>query len=215
MINMKAYLLTIITIFWFNLGTTLAQVKDPTPVGKLKPYKPKFAPNCDFIILNMYFNKKEDRLKYMETYMCSTCKNLYLYNNKIHYIREIKKSNEYVSIDDRFMVSDGKIVTIKMSDNCLFVFSLHDIIGYSKPDYKPTPTDSVYVGFLSYKYGEIDKNTVRFFRIKKKRILVSNNIFTEEINVTKEVKFILEEKYKLTKIILGTKEILLEDELSY
>ena len=208
---MKIYLLTIIAILWFDSGTMLAQIKDPTPVGKLKPYKPKFDPNGDFIVLNMYFNKKEDRLKYMETYMCSECKNYPIYNSKIDYIREIKGRNEYASIDDKYIVSDGKIITVKMSSNCLFVFSLNDIIGYCKPDYKPTPTDSVYVGFFSYKYGEIDKSTVRFLRIKKKRVLMNNNIFTEEIFITKEIKFTMEEKYKLTKLTLGTKEILLKE----
>ena len=119
-------------------------------------------------------------------------------------IEECRKANNYYATTVKR--DNVIIVTIKMSDNDIFVFGFKDIYTKSKVG-ELVATNEVVGGYYNVKYGEKDKKTAAFYYITKKRAYPKNNIFTEEIWYNK-VCFIIENRVTITKIIIGGKDVI-------
>src|SRR5690606_9160311 len=60
--------------------------------------------------------------------------------------------------------------------------------------------DSAYVAYTTTKYGE--RGDIKFYKCKKERVLTPNNIFTEKIVLVEGLTFIIEDKFRLSKLSL-------------
>ncbi len=126
---------------------------------------------------------------------------------KIWYFKDKKVYDNTLApiLDD-----DGKgyadFIQIKLSENnimVLYISKLKQIV-----DKKEYASNLVAVTSYFVKYGEIDKSTIKYCWLEKKRIYPENNEFTEEIWLTNGMYLVMTDRqYLQTLVIKGIKEI--------
>lgn len=118
---------------------------------------------------------------------------------------EVKNNKVYYATVEQDNKRDIDIITIKMSDNSIFVFGFKDILIVENGEFKPS--GQILAGYYNLKYGEIDKKSISFYYIDKKRVYPKNNIFTEQIWFNK-ICFELEQNQKYTQILIAGQKII-------
>ncbi len=126
---------------------------------------------------------------------------------KIWYFKDKKIYTNTLSpilSDDGGDYSD--FIQIKLSENSIMVIYISQIKKII--DKKEYASDKVAVTFYFVKYGEIDKATIKYCWIEKKRIYPKNNEYTEEIWLTKNLYLVMtDRKHLKTLVIKDVKEV--------
>jgi hypothetical protein len=163
---------------------------------KIKTFKN--LPEGDYFTTTLLFETKAKRMEYMRMNMADYC-----LTGPVYYsgFKNIYYDAEIADIDTN-VASRGLMITIKMSDNDLFVFMLHYLCNLRSGE----PTGLVNVTYFNFKYGAIDQASAKSFNIKRKRLFPKNNIYTEELTCGK-IKFITEDNAENIKIVISGKEI--------
>ncbi len=95
--------------------------------------------------------------------------------------------------DNKFHLLEQAIVGVKLSNNQIYTF--YFALIYDK---KGIVTDSAYIGYIKTEFGEqSDKYLVK---VKKTRLLLENNIFTEFISCRNDIHVIIEDQKYISKI---------------
>jgi hypothetical protein len=148
--------------------------------------KPKWDPNKEYKSVNLSFKTLTKRVSYMKTNMAKYCIVGKTYGNAFANIN-IKEQHTLI---DKMSANFNCLFTIKMSENSVFVFLISNICNFNSEE-----TGEVNVTYFNYTYGDIDANSIKNMVIKKKRLFVNNNQFTEELTIGKFVFNIYDKKY--------------------
>lgn len=148
--------------------------------------KPKFDPKKPHKTVYTGFNTLQGRVNNMKTNFAKYCIRGENYCNAFANFN-IK---EQLTVIDKYYANYNGIFTIKMTDNSVFVFLFSNICNFDGEE-----TGEVNVTFFNYTYGDVDKGSIKNFLIKKKRVLVENNQFTEELKVGNFVFTIYDKRY--------------------
>jgi hypothetical protein len=170
--------------------------KNNSRKSTLKPWEKYKTVNFDF-------ETKTKRIDYMVSNMASYCKDGPVYCSGF---KSIVYSTD-IAIIDTSRASNGLIITVKMSDNNLFVFMFHYLCTFNGDH-----TGYTNVTYFDFKYGEVDRAAAKSFNIKNNRLYPKNNIFTEELTCGK-IKFIIENGSSMVKMIVAGKDLQLDHQL--
>jgi hypothetical protein len=147
--------------------------------------KPKFNPNKPYKSVYMGFESLQKRVSYMKTNMAKYCISGKTYGNAFANI-DIK---DQLTIVDKKDANFSCLFTIKMSENSVFVFLINNICNFNGEE-----TGEVNVTYFNYTYGDVDANSIKNLFIKKKRLFLNNNQFTEELTIGKIVFTVYDKK---------------------
>lgn len=147
--------------------------------------KPKYDPNQEHKSLNMDFKLVKDRVKYMKLNMA---KNIIYSKNYDNIFVDLAIKEQLIGIDDK-LTNFNCLFTLKISANSIFVFLISNVC-----DFNGTETGEVNVTYFNYTYGDVDASSIKNLLIKKKRLYIANNRFTEELTIGKIVFTIYDKK---------------------
>lgn len=163
--------------------------------------KPKFNPNKEYKTVNLSFETLAKRVSYMKANMDIFCVNGNDYKNLFD---RIYMNEQLCSIDKKFSNSNG-IFTLKMTNNLVFVFLFSNLCNLKGED-----TGEVNVTFFKYTFGDADKNSIQNLIIKKKRLFINDNIYTEEMIFGKLVFIIRHDSMGYTWVKFKGKNIVMQ-----
>lgn len=166
--------------------------KQVKPKGILKELPPG-----DYIIFTPEFDTKAKRVEYAKKNMAKYCISEPVFSSAYE---KISHDHDGVIIDTS-QASSAFLLTIKMSDNNVFVFFIHNLC-----DNKLENTGYVNLTFFNFRFGEVDASSIKSFIIKKKRLYINNNTFTEELTIG-QMKLTIKNKTTPTTLLFAGKTI--------
>lgn len=120
---------------------------------------------------------------------------------KIWYFKDKNIYDNTLSpILDEDGTSYSDFIQIKLSENSILVIYISKM--YRMVDNKLVPSHLVAVTSYFVKYGEIDKSTIKYCWLEKKRIYPENNEFTEEIWLSKNLYLVMTDRQYLKTLIV-------------
>jgi hypothetical protein len=126
---------------------------------------------------------------------------------KIWYFKDKKiYENTLSPIYDENSNNYSDFIQIKLSENSILVIYISKMRRFNGNIEEP----SNLVGVTSFfvKYGEMDKTTIKYCWIEKKRIYPKNNEFTEEIRLSKNLYFIITERQFLQSLVINDTKVI-------
>ena len=140
--------------------------------------QPKWNPNKEYKSVYTGFQNISNRVIYMKSNISQDCISGKIYNNLLEKI-SIKEQLMFIDKND---ANFACLFSIKMSENSMFVFFISNICNFNNEE-----TGYVNVTFFNYTFGDIDSKSIKNLLIKKKRLFINNNKFTEELAIGKMI----------------------------
>lgn len=191
-----------VIILFFSM-TALCQNSEIGPEviqPKKKKVNPKLDPKKEYKSINFNFSTLEKRIQYMRSHIPDYCINGKVYNGQV----EPVLYNAELAMVDLNHSSFGSIVTVKMSENSVFVFMFHYLCNFSEE-----LSGKVSITYFNYTFGEVDKKSIRSKILSKTRVFPKNNVFTEEL-VFGSMRFQFIESYRVKSVFFSDKSIELD-----